>query len=68
VSYFEWAQNLSGYCWEEEVVNERLDKKMTRAFKEVMAASLENKTDMRTAAYIIAIKRVVEAMQLRGWI
>lgn len=68
VSYFEWAQNLSGYYWEEEVVIERLDKKMTRAFKEVLAATNEHQTNMRSAAYIIALKRVVEAMQLRGWI
>jgi len=68
VSYFEWVQNLSGYYWEEEVVYERLDKKITRAFQEVLKLSLEYKVDMRTAAYMIAVNRVAEAMKLRGWV
>ena len=42
VSYFEWVQNLSGYYWEEDVILERLDKKMTKAFKEVLEVSLGN--------------------------
>jgi glutamate dehydrogenase (NAD(P)+) len=68
VSYFEWAQNLSGYYWEKEIIYERLDKKMTKAFQEVLKVSLEYKVDMRTAAYMIAVNRVAEAMKLRGWV
>ena len=68
VSYFEWVQNLYSYYWEEDVVYERLDKKMTKAFNDVLAMSLGEKVDMRTAAYMVAVQRVAEAMKLRGWV
>ncbi|MGC8862951.1 MAG: Glu/Leu/Phe/Val family dehydrogenase [Armatimonadota bacterium] len=68
VSYFEWVQNVTNYYWEEEEVHAKLDKKMTRAFADVLAASLDYQVDMRTAAYIVAIQRVAEAMKLRGWV
>ncbi|HET6454917.1 MAG TPA: glutamate dehydrogenase, partial [Armatimonadota bacterium] len=68
VSYFEWVQNLYSYYWEEDIVYERLDKKMTKAFNDVLAMSLGEKVDMRTAAYMIAVQRVAEAMKLRGWV
>ena len=68
VSYFEWVQNLYSYYWEEEVVYERLDKKMTKAFNDVLAVCLSEKVDMRTAAYMVAVQRVAEAMKLRGWV
>ena len=68
VSYFEWVQNLSNYYWELEEVHERLTKKMTKAFYDVMEISQKEKVDMRTAAFILAMSRVVEAMKLRGWV
>ena len=68
VSYFEWVQNVIGYYWEEEDVYEKLDKKMTRAFNDVLAMSLDYKVDMRVAAYMVSIQRVAEAMRLRGWV
>jgi len=68
VSYFEWAQNLSGYYWEEDIVHDRLNNKMTKAFKQVLVISLEDEVDMRTAAYMIAVNRVAEVMKLRGWV
>lgn len=68
VSYFEWVQNLYSYYWEEDVVYERLDKKMTKAFNDVLAVCLSEKVDMRTAAYMVAVQRVAEAMKLRGWV
>ena len=68
VSYFEWVQNETGYYWEEELVHERLDKKMTTAFASVLDMSLEYETDMRTAAYMVAVQRVAEAMRARGWV
>jgi len=68
VSYFEWVQNLYSYYWEEEDVHKRLDKKMTKAFYDVLSASQEYQVDMRTAAYIVAVERVAEAMRLRGWV
>ena len=68
VSYFEWVQNQYGYSWEPEEVEKRLDKKMTRAFHEVLDLRNRHKVDMRTGAYMLAVDRVVEAMTLRGWV
>ncbi|MEA3255314.1 MAG: Glu/Leu/Phe/Val dehydrogenase [Candidatus Altiarchaeota archaeon] len=68
VSYFEWVQNLSGYYWTVDMVYDRLDKKMTTAFWDVLNMSLEHKVDMRVAAYMLAVKRVADAMKLRGWV
>ncbi len=66
VSYFEWIQNLYGYYWTREVVMERMDKIITKAFLDVLKMSLDEKVDMRTAAYMISIKRVADAIKLRG--
>jgi len=68
VSYFEWTQNLSGYYWPEKLVDERLDDRITQSFKYVLAVSLKRSIDMRTAAYVVAVNRVAEAMRLRGWV
>ncbi len=67
VSYFEWVQSLDKYYWDEEEVRHRLDKHMTQAFHTVLAESLKRKVNMRTAAYLVAVGRVAEAMRLRGW-
>jgi len=67
VSYFEWVQNVGGYYWDVEDVHERLDRKMTVAFNDVLKAAQGYKVNMRVAAYIVAVGRVVEAMKLRGW-
>lgn len=67
VSYFEWVQNLYNYYWPLEEIHQKLDTKMTKAFHDVLECSQKNKVDMRTAAYILAVSRVVEAMELRGW-
>ncbi|MFG1520090.1 MAG: Glu/Leu/Phe/Val dehydrogenase [Thermoplasmataceae archaeon] len=67
VSYFEWAQDISGYFWSEEEVYKRLDEKLTKATREVLDASKNLKVDPRTAAYTISVKRVADAMKLRGW-
>jgi glutamate dehydrogenase (NAD(P)+) len=68
VSYFEWVQNLYNYYWDLEEVHEKLTKKMVKAFHDVLDISQKQKVDMRMGAYILAMSRVVEAMQLRGWI
>jgi len=68
VSYLEWVQNLSRHYWEENRVYDKLDKRITKAFQEVLKVSLEHKVNMRVAAHMIAINRVVEAMELRGWV
>jgi len=62
------VQNSYMYSWEEEVVRERLDKKMTAAYHSVLNTSKEYKINMRQAAYVRAVERVVEAMKLRGWV
>ena len=68
VSYFEMVQNFYLYLWDENEVRERLDKKMTAAYHSVLNTSREYKINMRQAAYIRAVERVVEAMKLRGWV
>ncbi len=67
-SYFESVQNDMNFYWTKEEVLEKLDTKMTQAFKGVLEMSLNEKVYMRDAAYMVAIDRVVKAMQLRGWI
>ena len=66
VSYFEWVQDRYGYFWEEREVNERLERKMVEAFDDVLQTSLKYKTDLRTAAYIVAISRVGTVTKMRG--
>jgi glutamate dehydrogenase (NAD(P)+) len=65
-SYFEWVQDRHGYFWTLEEVNSRLEAKMCEAFNAVLQTSLKYKTDMRTAAYIVAINRVATVTKLRG--
>jgi glutamate dehydrogenase (NAD(P)+) len=65
-SYFEWVQDRHGYFWEEDEVNRRLEAKMCEAFRDVLQTSLKYKTDMRTAAYIVAINRVATVTKMRG--
>jgi len=66
VSYFEWVQNRIGYFWSEEEVNRRLEEKMVAAFNDVLTMSLQHKVSMRIAAFMLAITRVLEVVQLRG--
>ncbi|MDF1532472.1 MAG: Glu/Leu/Phe/Val dehydrogenase [Methanosarcinales archaeon] len=66
VSYFEMVQNFYMYYWDEELVHERLDKKMTSAYHATLQASKKYKVNMRKAAYVVAVERVVAAMRLRG--
>ncbi|MCX6817833.1 MAG: Glu/Leu/Phe/Val dehydrogenase [Candidatus Aenigmarchaeota archaeon] len=67
VSYFEWVQNNMNYYWPKEEVNEKLDRIMTKAFRGVAEIMGKYKVDMRTAAYMQSVKRVAEAMKLRGF-
>ena len=68
VSYFESVQNDMNFYWPKDEVLSKLDNKMTDAFAAVLEMSLKEKVYMRDAAYMVAIARVVKAMQLRGWI
>jgi len=68
VSYFEMVQNSYGYYWPEEVVHERLNAKITAAFRQVHKAAKEYGVNNRVAAYLVSVSRVAEAMRLRGWV
>lgn len=68
VSYFEWVQNNQGYYWTEEEVEMKLETILTNAFLNVYQTSINRGIDMRLAAYIIGLKRMVEASMFRGWI
>jgi glutamate dehydrogenase/leucine dehydrogenase len=63
VSYFEWYQNMHAEKWTLLQVNEKLEKIMIQSFKDVYAASQKHACDMRTAAYIVAVQRIVEKMK-----
>jgi glutamate dehydrogenase (NAD(P)+) len=67
VSYFEMVQNAYDYYWDEDLVHERLDKKMTTAFHTVHRTAQEYEVHNRLAAYLVAVSRVAEAVRLRGW-
>jgi len=66
VSYFEWVQNRSGYYWTEQEVHERLHAIMSREFNHIYSEMESHKTDMRTAAYMVALNRIGEAVTATG--
>jgi glutamate dehydrogenase (NAD(P)+) len=66
VSYFEWVQALQAFAWSEDEVNSRLQTIMVRAFNDVYEIAQERKISMRTAALVLAVKRVVDATQTLG--
>jgi len=67
VSYFEWVQNAQRATWTELKVNAELELKMAEACRSVWSLSQETKVDLRTAAFLLAIQRVVAATRLRGF-
>ena len=66
VSYFEWAQDIQGYFWALEEVNARLERVMVRSYQDVHKVAVDRKVHNRTAAYVLAIQRVVDAIKIRG--
>ncbi|MCD5412570.1 MAG: glutamate dehydrogenase, partial [Dehalococcoidia bacterium] len=66
VSYFEWVQGIQSFFWDEAEVNDKLQHVVANAFAEVLSISQHEKVDMRTAAYMLAIRRIARAMTLRG--
>jgi glutamate dehydrogenase (NADP+) len=66
VSYFEWVQNRSGYYWTLEEVNQRLQEKITRETELIWAIAQEMSCDLRTAAYVHALKRMGNAIEAKG--
>lgn len=68
VSYFEWVQNLMNFYWTEEEVNNRLEQMMIQSFETVYDMHVKEKVSMREAAFMVAVKRVADAMRVRGWL
>lgn len=68
VSYFEWTQNNAGYYWTEEEVLHKLQEIMIRSFSRVLETARTYQTDMRLAAYMVGLQRIVEAIHWRGWL
>jgi glutamate dehydrogenase (NAD(P)+) len=66
VSYFEWVQDRMGFFWREQEVNERLEHIMVNAFNDVARMADEHGVSFRVAAFMLAIKRVVDVIQVRG--
>jgi glutamate dehydrogenase (NAD(P)+) len=66
VSYFEWVQNLTREHWTLAEVNGKLETKMTKAFNDVYALSKKEESDMRTAALMLGIGRVANAIKVLG--
>ena len=66
VSHLEWVQAPSGLYWEEEEINQRLEKRLVRTFDNVWKKSKEKKVSLRTAAYIISIEKIAEVYSYRG--
>jgi glutamate dehydrogenase (NAD(P)+) len=65
-SYFEWAQNIQEFAWEEERINSDLRRIMNRAYDGVVEVMKTSDVNMRTAAFMIAIQRVAEVERMRG--
>jgi glutamate dehydrogenase (NAD(P)+) len=65
-SYFEWVQDLQSFFWDIDEVRTQINRSMVKAFDEVWSLAQYNETDMRTAAYLLAVQRVADAIQQRG--
>ena len=66
VSYFEWVQNASSFFWTEKDIHDRLDRVLTEAFQGIWDLAAARKVNLRTATYIMACSRVLEARAMRG--
>jgi glutamate dehydrogenase (NAD(P)+) len=66
VSYFEWVQDRQGFFWNEKLVNDRLQEIMDDSFDSVVQYALKHQVNNRTAAYMLALDRVANAIRLRG--
>ncbi len=67
VSYFEWVQNLQRFSWSFEDVQKKQEDLMYKAFDDIWNLMKEFNVDMRTAAYMMSIRRIQVAMKYRGW-
>jgi glutamate dehydrogenase (NAD(P)+) len=68
VSYLEWVQNREGYYWSEDKVNQELEKRMHASWESVRQCARDEEVDYREAAYLLAVNRVKQAINLRGFL
>jgi len=66
VSYFEWVQDRQGYFWTRDTVENRLEQMMTTAFNRVYKTAQTHDVSLRIGAYVMAVRKVSEALRLRG--
>jgi glutamate dehydrogenase (NAD(P)+) len=66
VSYFEWVQDFSSFFWDEQEINARLTQTMLTAFEAIWQVAKEKQVSLRTAAFIVACTRILQARALRG--
>lgn len=66
VSYFEYLQDIHSYFWKLDRINEELKQIITEAFEDTYTISQERKISLRTAAHVIAVRRLAKAIKLRG--
>ncbi len=66
VSYFEWVQDLQSYFWSEEEINAHLERIMVSTFERVTAVARDRRVTLRMAALIVAVRRVADALMIRG--
>jgi glutamate dehydrogenase (NAD(P)+) len=66
VSYFEWVQDIQSFFWEEEQINSRLEKVMTRALAEAWGEADARRVSLRKGAYVVGVDRVAQALRERG--
>jgi glutamate dehydrogenase (NAD(P)+) len=66
VSYFEWVQDFSSFFWTEDEINQRLERVMREAFAAVWQVASEHSVSVRTAAFIVACTRILQAREMRG--
>ena len=66
VSYFEWVQDLQHYFWNEDEVNQRMESIMVRSYEEVDEMAKSERVSLREAALLLAVRRVAEAIHVRG--
>ncbi|CAH2777883.1 MAG: NAD-specific glutamate dehydrogenase (EC; NADP-specific glutamate dehydrogenase (EC [uncultured Caballeronia sp.] len=66
VSYFEWVQDFSSFFWTGDEINQRLERVMREAFAAVWQVASEHSVSVRTAAFIVACTRILQARKMRG--
>lgn len=66
VSYFEWVQDLQAFSWDESEIRHQMKRKLLENLDDVLAITVQTNQDLRTAAYTIAIQRIVDAVKYRG--